>query len=91
MNDYMLQEDPGTKEKTFKRFAPRKDKMYREFKRFFFYSDAYRPLKFACETIIEEYEDEIVSLIYQEARHLADKLCAEKSGLCAIATNPPEL
>uniref|UniRef100_A0A4W2DAD7 Canopy FGF signaling regulator 1 n=1 Tax=Bos indicus x Bos taurus TaxID=30522 RepID=A0A4W2DAD7_BOBOX len=48
MNDYRLEEDPVTKEKTFKRFAPRKgDKIYKEFKKFYFYSDAYRPLKFA--------------------------------------------
>uniref|UniRef100_A0A9L0JLN4 DUF3456 domain-containing protein n=1 Tax=Equus asinus TaxID=9793 RepID=A0A9L0JLN4_EQUAS len=86
MNDYKLEEDPVTKKKTFKRFAPRKgDKIYKEFKKFYFYSDAYRPLKFACETIIEEYEDEIFSLIAQEAHYLADKLCSEKSGLCETA------
>uniref|UniRef100_A0A4X1U3U7 DUF3456 domain-containing protein n=2 Tax=Sus scrofa TaxID=9823 RepID=A0A4X1U3U7_PIG len=94
MNDYKLEEDPVTQEKTFKRFAPRRgDEIYKEFKKFFFYSDAYRPLKFACETIIEEYEDEIFSLIAQEANHLADKLCSEKSGTvsdvtCAL-TRPP--
>ncbi|XP_004702386.3 protein canopy homolog 1 isoform X1 [Echinops telfairi] len=93
MNDYKLEEDPVTKERTFKRFAPRKgDKIYKEFKKFYFYSDAYRPLKFACETIIEEYEDEIFSLIAQEAADLADKLCSEKSGLCELSSaNHPEL
>ncbi|XP_068940596.1 protein canopy homolog 1 isoform X1 [Petaurus breviceps papuanus] len=87
MNDYKLEEDSETNARTFKRFAPRKgDKIYKEFKRFYFYSDAYRPLKFACETIIEEYEDEIFSLIAQEADHLADKLCSEKSDLCDDAS-----
>ncbi|XP_019598075.2 protein canopy homolog 1 isoform X1 [Rhinolophus sinicus] len=91
MDDYKLEEDPVTKEKTFKRFAPRKgDKIYKEFKKFFFHSDAYRPLKFACETIIEEYEDEIFSLLAQEAHYLADKLCNENSDLCD-ASNHPEL
>ncbi|TKC49675.1 hypothetical protein EI555_007404 [Monodon monoceros] len=81
MNDYKLEEDPVTKEKTFKRFAPRKgDKIYEEFLKFSFYSDAYRHLKFSCETIREEYEDEIFSLIAQEAHCLADKLCSEKPG-----------
>ncbi|XP_037986075.1 protein canopy homolog 1 [Motacilla alba alba] len=42
-------------------------------------SDAYRPLKFGWESIVEEYEDEIFSLIAQEADYLADKLCSEKS------------
>ncbi|KAF6275899.1 canopy FGF signaling regulator 1 [Rhinolophus ferrumequinum] len=88
MNDYKLEEDPVTKEKTFRRFAPRKgDKIYKEFKKFFFHSDAYRPLKFACETILEEYEDEILSLITQEAHDLADKLCNENSGLCDMSNH----
>ncbi|MXQ94177.1 hypothetical protein E5288_WYG010371 [Bos mutus] len=88
MNDYRLEEDPVTKEKTFKRFAPRKgDKIYKEFKKFYFYSDAYRPLKFACETIIEEFEDEILSLITQEAHQLADTLCGEKSGIVTKPTS----
>ncbi|KAM9185957.1 protein canopy homolog 1 [Dugong dugon] len=93
MNDYKLEENPVTKERTFKRFAPRKgDKMYKEFKKFYFYSDAYRPLKFACETIIEEYEVGIFSLLAQEADHLADKLCSEKSDLCEpSSTNHIEL
>uniref|UniRef100_A0A8C0SAG6 Canopy FGF signaling regulator 1 n=1 Tax=Canis lupus familiaris TaxID=9615 RepID=A0A8C0SAG6_CANLF len=87
MNDYKLEEDPVTKKKAFKRFAPRKgDKIYKEFKKFYFYSDAYRPLKFACEAIIEEHEDEISSLIAQEAHHLADKLCSEKAGTVSDVT-----
>lgn len=39
-----------------------------------------------CETIIEEYEDEIFSLIAQEAHYLADKLCSEKSGTVSDVT-----
>ncbi|KFR04185.1 Protein canopy 1, partial [Opisthocomus hoazin] len=31
------------------------------------------------ESIVEESEDEICSLIAQEADYLADKLCSEKS------------
>ncbi|KAM6216183.1 protein canopy homolog 1 [Rhynchocyon petersi] len=90
MNDYKLEEDPVTKERTFKRYAPRKgDKIYKEFKTFHFYSDAYRPLKFACEMIIEEYEDEIFSLIAQEADDLADKLCSEKS--VQFSCSPPPM
>ncbi|XP_047418575.1 protein canopy homolog 1 isoform X2 [Sciurus carolinensis] len=92
MNDYQLEKDPVTQKKTFKRYAPRKgDKIYKEYKKFYFYSDAYRPLKFACETIIEEYEDEILSLIAQEARSLADRLCSKESGLCGTSTNHTEL
>ncbi|KAF3815692.1 hypothetical protein GH733_016385 [Mirounga leonina] len=32
-----------------------------------------------CKAIIEEHEDEIFSLIAQEAHHLADKLCSKKA------------
>uniref|UniRef100_A0A4X2KNX2 Canopy FGF signaling regulator 1 n=2 Tax=Vombatus ursinus TaxID=29139 RepID=A0A4X2KNX2_VOMUR len=93
MNDYKLEDNSENGERKFKRFAPRKgDKIYKEFKRFYFYSDAYRPLKFACETIIEKYEDEIFSLVAQEANHLADKLCSEKSDICdASPTSHTEL
>ncbi|XP_049498111.1 protein canopy homolog 1 [Panthera onca] len=92
MNHYQLEEDSVTREKKFKRFAPRKgDRMYKEFKKFHFYSDAYRPLKFACEAIIEEHEDEIFSLIAQEAHDLADKLCSEKADLCGASANLAEL
>ncbi|KAI5934593.1 Protein canopy1 [Manis javanica] len=92
MNHYQLEEDPVTREKTFKRFAPRKgDKTYKEFKKFYFHSDAYRPLRFACETIIEKYEEEILFLIAQEAHHLADKLCSEKSDLCESSASHNEL
>lgn len=39
-----------------------------------------------CETIIEEYEDEIFSLLAQEAHYLADKLCNENSGTVSAVT-----
>ncbi|XP_010179047.1 PREDICTED: protein canopy homolog 1 [Mesitornis unicolor] len=37
------------------------------------------------ESTIEEYEDEIFSVIAQEADYLADKLCSEKSDELFIA------
>ena len=41
-----------------------------------------------CETIIEEFEDEIFSLITQEAHHLADTLCGAKSGTVSDVAAP---
>ncbi|KAM9647807.1 LOW QUALITY PROTEIN: protein canopy homolog 1 [Morphnus guianensis] len=77
----------------WERFAPRQEeKIYADFKKKKTgLSDAYKPLKFAWESIVEEYEDEIFSLIAQEADYLADKLCSEKSGTvsdvtCALST-----
>ena len=47
-----------------------------------------------CETIIEESEDEIFSLVTQEAHQLADALCGGKSGTvsdaaCALSQAHP--
>uniref|UniRef100_A0A663M3U0 Canopy FGF signaling regulator 1 n=1 Tax=Athene cunicularia TaxID=194338 RepID=A0A663M3U0_ATHCN len=39
------------------------------------------------ESIVEEYEDEIFSLIAHEADYLADKLCSEKSGTVSDVTS----
>lgn len=44
-----------------------------------------------CEAIIEKYEDEIFALIAQEAHHLADMLCSEKSGTVSDVTCAPRL
>ncbi|NXX76199.1 CNPY1 protein, partial [Urocolius indicus] len=39
----------------------------------------FRRMSLDWESIVQEYEDEIFSLIAQEADYLADKLCSEKS------------
>ncbi|KAG5210766.1 hypothetical protein JEQ12_015960 [Ovis aries] len=79
MNDYRLEEDPVTKEKTFKRFAPRKgDKVYQEFKKFYFYSDAYRPLKFAKAHPASHLLLVPCKALSQEEKHLTQRLCFMK-------------
>ncbi|XP_075443980.1 protein canopy homolog 1 isoform X2 [Ascaphus truei] len=84
MNDYGLHVDPKTREKSYKRFAPRDGEGIGsiDFNNFQFNPDDSNSLKFACERVIEEHEDEIFSLITHEADGLTDKLCTEKSGLC---------
>ncbi|XP_033854920.1 protein canopy-1-like [Acipenser ruthenus] len=88
MNDYSLYVDPETKEKLYKRFAPRDgdpDKsMLGNLQHFQFGDgpDSSKSLKFACESIVEEYEDDIISLYAQEADHVVDKLCRDISDLC---------
>uniref|UniRef100_A0A7M4EBV1 Canopy FGF signaling regulator 1 n=1 Tax=Crocodylus porosus TaxID=8502 RepID=A0A7M4EBV1_CROPO len=79
LNGNQLQVDPQAH---FKRFAPRKDEKI---------SFAVSQHNTLCESVVEEYEDEIFSLIAQEADYLADKLCSEKSGTvsdvtCALST-----
>ncbi|MBN3271191.1 CNPY1 protein, partial [Polyodon spathula] len=86
MNDYSLYVDPDTKEKLYKRFAPRDgdpDKsMLGNLQHFQFGDgpDSSKSLKFACESIVEEYEDDIISLYAQEADHVVDKLCRDITG-----------
>ncbi|XP_009947783.1 PREDICTED: protein canopy homolog 1, partial [Leptosomus discolor] len=71
--------------KEWERFVPRqKRKIYADFKKktkkkpsTVQVSSFFSSLQW--ESIVEEYEDEIFSLIAQEADYLADKLCSEKS------------
>uniref|UniRef100_A0A8C8BRA3 DUF3456 domain-containing protein n=1 Tax=Otus sunia TaxID=257818 RepID=A0A8C8BRA3_9STRI len=68
----------------WERFAPRQEE-----KNLLRVSSFFSSLQW--ESIVEEYEDEIFSLIAHEADYLADKLCSEKSGTvsdvtCALST-----
>uniref|UniRef100_A0A493TG07 DUF3456 domain-containing protein n=1 Tax=Anas platyrhynchos platyrhynchos TaxID=8840 RepID=A0A493TG07_ANAPP len=78
--DGQLRVEPPTQTRRVERFAARQEeKIWADFK------------KFWGESLVEEPEDEIFSLIAQEADYLADKLCSEKSGTvsdvtCALST-----
>ncbi|KAM4706054.1 protein canopy homolog 1 isoform 1-T2 [Rhinophrynus dorsalis] len=84
MNDYGLYVDPTTKEKSYIRFAPRDNEGIGsiDFNNFQFNPDESNSLQYACERVVEEHEDEIFSLVTQEADDLAVKLCTEEAGLC---------
>lgn len=95
MDDYALYVDPDTQKRSYMRFAPRdSEKMGSvDFKNFKFDPENSKSLKFVCENIVEEYEDEIISLFTHEADHVADKLCNAKSEFCdpSVQTLHPEL
>ncbi|KAL2097409.1 hypothetical protein ACEWY4_006616 [Coilia grayii] len=85
MSDYALYEDPDTKQKSYKRFAPRSSGGgdFPDFNNFKFDGpEGSNSLKFACETVVEELEDDIISLFARESDHVAEKLCGEISGHC---------
>ncbi|OCT73865.1 hypothetical protein XELAEV_18032829mg [Xenopus laevis] len=84
MNDYGLYVDPTTQEKSYKRFAPRDNEGIGsvDFKNFQFNPEESNSLKYACERVVEEHEDEVLSVITKENDNLADKLCTEETGLC---------
>ncbi|XP_068091979.1 protein canopy homolog 1 isoform X2 [Hyperolius riggenbachi] len=84
MEDYSLYSDPDTKEKSFKRFAPRDNEGFPSlnFNNFQFNPGDGSPLKYACERVVEENEEEIFSLVTQGASNFAYKLCTEIAGFC---------
>ncbi|KPP60575.1 MIR-interacting saposin-like protein precursor-like [Scleropages formosus] len=106
MNDYALYIDPDTKEKSYKRFAPREGEggNFPDFKHFQFDGpDGSESLKFAvrccvndplrslpsqCENIVEEYEDNIISLFVQGVGDVLDMLCGKISGHCKGSLSP---
>ncbi|XP_038819857.1 protein canopy-1-like isoform X2 [Salvelinus namaycush] len=82
MSDYALHVDPDTKIKQYKRFAPRSSDAgdFPDFNNFKFDGpEGSNDLKFACESIVEEFEDDIISLFAKETDHVVDKLCNEVS------------
>ncbi|XP_066508907.1 protein canopy-1-like [Hoplias malabaricus] len=85
MSDYALYEEPDTKEQSYRRFAPRSgdSSNFPDFKNFKFDGpEGSNSLKFACETIVEELEDDIISLFSREEEHVSQKLCSEVSDHC---------
>ncbi|XP_029498552.2 protein canopy-1-like [Oncorhynchus nerka] len=85
MSDYALHVDPDTKIKQYKRFAPRSSDAgdFPDFNNFKFDGpEGSNALKFVCESIVEEFEDDIISLFAKETDHVVDKLCNEVSDHC---------
>ncbi|XP_068449466.1 protein canopy homolog 2 isoform X2 [Clinocottus analis] len=39
-------------------------------------------LKFACETIVEQQEDEVIEFFAHETENVKDKLCSKRTDLC---------
>ncbi|XP_029287412.1 protein canopy homolog 2 isoform X2 [Cottoperca gobio] len=39
-------------------------------------------LKFACETIVEQHEDEVIEYFAHETDYVKDKLCSKRTDLC---------
>ncbi|KAM9845202.1 protein canopy-1 isoform 1-T3 [Aulostomus maculatus] len=86
MSDYALHVDPDTQEKKYLRFAPRSGgttEGFPDFKNFQFDGpEASNALKFACESIVEELEDDIISLFSQNTEDVHKELCNRVSDYC---------
>ncbi|KAJ7999540.1 hypothetical protein DPEC_G00195490 [Dallia pectoralis] len=46
-------------------------------------------LKYACETIIEQHEDEVIEFFAHETGNVKDKLCSKRTDLCDHALEIP--
>ncbi|XP_016335216.1 LOW QUALITY PROTEIN: protein canopy homolog 2-like [Sinocyclocheilus anshuiensis] len=46
-------------------------------------------LKFACETIVEQHEDELIEFFAHETDNVKDKLCSKRTDLCDHALKIP--
>ncbi|XP_056276809.1 protein canopy-1 [Pseudoliparis swirei] len=86
MSDYALHVDPATRQRAYRRFAPRDSGALGDFPDFnnfqFDGPDASNALKFACEAVVEELEDDIISLFSREAEHEHQELCSRVSDYC---------
>ncbi|XP_028391099.1 protein canopy homolog 2-like [Dendronephthya gigantea] len=49
--------------------------------------DIAKALKFACESVIEDYEDTIVDIFKQEREDTAEEFCQRQTDLCANDTD----
>uniref|UniRef100_A0A1A8Q7K4 Canopy1 n=1 Tax=Nothobranchius rachovii TaxID=451742 RepID=A0A1A8Q7K4_9TELE len=81
MSDYALYQDPDTQNKRYKRFAPRDSgdsSNFPDLKNFQFDGpEASNSLKFACETLVEELEEDIIPLFSRGGVNVHEVLCSD--------------
>ncbi|XP_054625485.1 protein canopy-1 [Dunckerocampus dactyliophorus] len=86
MSDYAIHTDPDTQQKQYLRFAPRSSGPSGDFpdlKNFQFDGpEAPNALKFACESIVEDLEDDIIALFSQQTEDAHEELCNNISDYC---------
>ncbi|XP_047444462.1 protein canopy-1 [Mugil cephalus] len=94
MSDYALHVDPDTQKKQYMRFAPRDGVTTGDFPDFnnfqFDGPEASNALKFACETLVEELEDDIISVFSQDVQDVHKELCNRISDYCKDSSHTNE-
>ncbi|XP_051532640.1 protein canopy homolog 2 isoform X2 [Myxocyprinus asiaticus] len=88
MKDYGERVDPTTNRKTYVRHTSR-DGTAMDLSDVAFDSRVNSSLKFACETIVEQHEDEIIEFFAHETDNVKDKLCSKRTDLCDHALKIP--
>ncbi|GAB1295697.1 Protein canopy homolog 2 [Apodemus speciosus] len=82
MKEYGEQIDPSTHRKNYVRVVGRNGESSElDLQGIRIDSDISGTLKFACESIVEEYEDELIEFFSREADNVKDKLCSKRTGI----------
>uniref|UniRef100_A0A8C3QDZ5 Uncharacterized protein n=1 Tax=Geospiza parvula TaxID=87175 RepID=A0A8C3QDZ5_GEOPR len=79
MKEYGEKLDPATQRKSYVRVISR-DGTKMDLSGVKFDGDVINSLKFACESIAEEYEDELIEFLSHEADNVKDRLCSKRTG-----------
>ncbi|RVE72742.1 hypothetical protein OJAV_G00041020 [Oryzias javanicus] len=86
MADYGERTDPSTDRKSYIRVKSRTGEAM-DLSEAALDSRVTSSLKFACETIVEHHEDEIIEFFAHETENVKDKLCSKRTDLCDHALN----
>ncbi|NWY74445.1 CNPY2 protein, partial [Erithacus rubecula] len=88
MKEYGEKVDPATHRKSYVRVISH-DGTKMDLSGLKFDGDVTSSLKFACESIAEEYEDELIEFLSHEAENVKDRLCSKRTDLCDHALHIP--
>ncbi|XP_066063618.1 protein canopy homolog 2 [Chamaea fasciata] len=88
MKEYGERADPATHRKSYVRVVSH-DGTRMDLSGVKFDGDVTSSLKFACESIAEEYEDELIEFLSHEAENVKDRLCSKRTDLCDHALHIP--
>ncbi|CAM9947926.1 unnamed protein product [Bubo scandiacus] len=88
VEEYGEKADPSTHRKSYVRVISR-DGTKMDLSGVKIDGDVASSLKFACESIAEEYEDELIEFLSHEADNVKDRLCSKRTDLCDHALHIP--
>ncbi|KAG7477350.1 hypothetical protein MATL_G00068640 [Megalops atlanticus] len=88
MKDYGERTDPSSNRKIYVRVTSRDGKVM-DLSETTLDSRVTSSLKYACETIVEQHEDELIEFFAHETNNVKDKLCSRRTDLCDHALHMP--
>ncbi|XP_033107446.1 protein canopy homolog 2-like [Anneissia japonica] len=83
MKDYALSTDPVTQKRTYVRFNQRKGEDGLELKNISIDGETSKQLKYACQNVIEDHEEEILEVFRDKKPNKSHHVCSVMSELCS--------